>query len=54
MLHHLNKLCDVLHLDKFVTSYLNDTQVNMTEQVYFIEIQKFGQKELHRFVSEKL
>lgn len=40
-------------LDKFFGSYINDSVINLLDQVYFSELEKMEARELHRFVLEK-
>lgn len=54
MLHHINNVCDIQILDKFFNDYINDSVVNLLDQIYFIELDKMELKEMHRFVLEKM
>lgn len=53
MLLHVNNVSDVQTLDKFFGSYINDSVMNLLDQVYFSELEKMEARELHRFVMEK-
>lgn len=54
LLQHVNNLSDVQQLDRFFTNFINDSVVNLLDQVYFAEVDKMELRDLHRFVSEKI
>jgi hypothetical protein len=51
LLQHLNNLADVQMLERFFSSYMNDSKANLLDQVYFSELEKMEVRELHRFLS---
>lgn len=51
ILEHVNNLADVQQLDRIFNEYMNDSVINLLDQVYFSQIGKMDIKDLHRFVS---